>query len=129
MDGAGMSLVVYAKDVPRVSAFYAAVLGVSAEHPDPTYAVLDGDHWQLVVQAIPPAYADEITIGDPPELREDTPVKPVFPVSRIAAAREQAAAHGGGIAAPDREWTFRRSLRCDGFDPEGNVLQLSQPVP
>jgi catechol 2,3-dioxygenase-like lactoylglutathione lyase family enzyme len=98
----GMSVVVYVKDVDRVSAFYQAVLGLPAERPEPAFAVLDGGGWQLVVNAIPAPYADEIEITDPPQVREETPVKAVLPVADLDLDRARAAAagHGGRAVRP-----------------------------
>ena len=124
-----MLLVIYAKDVSRLAEFYRAVLDLPVERPDPGYAVLAASGWQLVINAVPAEIDDRIEISNPPVVREETPVKPSFPVRSIAEARDRAAAHGGAIGAVEREWTFRGRVHCDGYDPEGNVLQLNQEAP
>ena len=40
---------------------------------------------------------------------------------------EQAIELGGAIDAPQREWHFDGATVCDGYDPEGNILQLREP--
>lgn len=120
-----MAVVVYARDVERVSAFYAGLLDVPVERPDPTFAILDGDGFELVVNAIPAPYAEGIEISEPPEPRKDTPIKAILPVADIGRARAAAAGLGGRVYGPDQEWTFRTYVFCDGVDPEGNVFQLA----
>ena len=63
-----------------------------------------------------------------PVRRADTPIKLVFTVASIEAARVLAAARGGQIDLPEREWQFREFRVCDGHDPEGNVVQLRERV-
>ena len=36
---------------------------------------------------------------------------------------------GGGLVDPSAtQWAFRGRTHCDGVDPEGNVLQLVEPI-
>ncbi len=121
--------VIYAKDVARLAAFYGGLLGVVPEHPERGYAVLELPAISLVIVGIPERLATSIEIADPPERREETPVKLVLPVADLAAARAAAPALGGIVDAPDREWTFRGVRVCDGHDPEGNVVQWSEARP
>ena len=116
--------VVYACDIERVGAFYAAVadLGVVSRAPD--HVALERDGHRITIVAIPDAIARTITIDDPPARREETALKLSFPVADIAAARAIAAARGGVIDPPEREWEFRGERMCDGHDPEGNVIQV-----
>lgn len=44
----------------------------------------------------------------------------------IAAARSLAAANGGAIKSPQHEWEARGFRACDGYDPEGNVIQVRE---
>ena len=116
--------VVYAKDVARAAEFYRAVAGLTLTETEAGYAFLEGEHVQIVVVAIPEARAAEIEIADPPVRRSDTAVKLHFPVPSIAAARVTAAASGGVVDPPDREWSMGAFTACDGHDPEGNVIQV-----
>jgi predicted enzyme related to lactoylglutathione lyase len=80
-----------------------------------------------VVHAIPAEYASDIAITQPPQLREDTPFKPVFTVADLAAVRQAAVVTGGGLQDASRAWAWRGGTRLDGHDPEGNVVQFMQP--
>lgn len=119
-----VGLVVFALDLDRLVAFYTGVLGLGVVERDETYALIGDD---LVVQQIPPAYADDIEMTVPPVLREDTPFKPVFDVSDLDAAVAAAGRLGGGSQPDDRRWRWRGRTVLDGWDPEGNVIQLRDP--
>jgi predicted enzyme related to lactoylglutathione lyase len=120
--------VVYAKDVARVSAFYAAVLGVVDVGREDGYVVVETAEYQLVVVAVPAPIAQDVVLATPPARRTETALKFSFPVDSIARSRAAAAQHGGQIDAPEREWQFLDDLVCDGEDPEGNVVQVRERV-
>ena len=126
---AATALVIYAKDKARVSAFYQHTLALAlALHESlPSHDLLLGPGLELLVHAIPAEYAGDITITQPPQLREDTPFKPVFTVADLAAVRLAAQATGGGLQDASRAWPWRGGTRLDGHDPEGNVVQFVQP--
>lgn len=118
--------VVYAKDVPRISAFYAKVVGLAVTHSGHDYVVLESEVFQLVVLAVPARIAASIEIANPPVRREDTAVKLAFLVPSISTSRTLAATHGGALNPTEREWQFQSYRICDGHDPEGNVIQLRE---
>lgn len=118
--------VLYAKDLPKVGNFYANVAGLQVTHEESDHVVLESDTFQLVVVAIPGKHAASIHITEPPQRRENTAVKLVFPVASIAATRRLAQLHGGQLNTPSREWMFQDSRVCDGHDPEGNVVQFRE---
>ena len=120
------SAVIFAKDVGRVEAFYAAVLGVTAGERDDDHVVLDLGGIELVVHQLSRAAAARIEIATPPVPRANTAIKPVFVVPSLERARTAAAAHGGALKSVDEEWTIRGEQVCDGIDPEGNVIQFRQ---
>lgn len=119
-------LVIFAKDIRRVAAFYEAVAGLAVAESQKDHVVLRSATLELVVHGIPARIARQIEISTPPAPREDSALKPFFPVASLAQAREQAAALGGGLLASGREWEARGFRACDGFDPEGNVLQCRE---
>ncbi|MCY1406333.1 hypothetical protein D9M71_215950 [compost metagenome] len=90
--------------------------------------VLESDAFQLVIHPIPPAVARSITITVPPLRRTDVAMKLVFPVASLAQARLQAPSLGGAVDALDKEWQARNFRACDGFDPEGNVVQFRESL-
>ncbi len=118
--------VLYAKHLEQVAAFYAAVLGLPETARDAEHVRLEAGGFQLVVLRVPAHIAASIEIASPPLAREDCAVKLVFEVASLAAAREAAAAHGGMLNGPEREWAFDGCRVCDGLDPEGNVIQLRE---
>ncbi|MBL8308607.1 MAG: hypothetical protein JNM33_18070 [Rubrivivax sp.] len=122
------SLVLFAKDKKRLSAFYQQVLGLAVAATDRHHDLLQGRGIELVIHAIPPKYAAEIVIAKPPAPREDTPMKPVFRVRSLATVRRHIEAHGGFLKPAEQAWDIRGHTVLDGWDPEGNVLQFRQPV-
>lgn len=119
-------LVLYAKDLARMAAFYLRTLDLQVAEQGDQYVVLQNAQLQLVVQAIPAHIAEQIHIATPPAAREDTPLKASHLVPSLAGVREAAAATGGQIKPPEAEWRFRGQVIVDGLDPEGNVLQFRQ---
>jgi len=118
--------VLYAKDVERMSRFYAQCCGLEVAHSGVDHVVLESPTFQLVIHSIPPSIAASIAIAAPPARRTDTPIKLYFHVEGIDAARESAARLGGALDPPGREWRLRADKVCDGIDPEGNVVQFRE---
>ena len=118
--------IVYAKDIQQLARFYAAVADMEVMHEVDDHIVLESETCELVIVAIPAAIASRIVITTPPERRESTAFKLVFAVPDLAQARETAKLNGGEIFPPAREWTFQGLRVCDGFDPEGNLIQLRE---
>jgi len=119
-------VIVYAKDIQRLARFYAAVADLELMHEVDDHIVLESESVEVVIVAIPAATAARIVIKTPPDKREATAFKIAFGVASIAQAREAARAHGGEIYPPAKEWSFQGLRVCDGFDPEGNVIQLRE---
>jgi predicted enzyme related to lactoylglutathione lyase len=118
--------VLYAIDITRVGNFYANVAGLRITHAERGHVVLESAAFQLVIVAVPRKIAASIHLTQPPQRRENTAIKLVFPVADLAAARQAAQSHGGQIDGPEREWLFQDSRVCDGHDPEGNVVQFRE---
>lgn len=123
---AQLGLVIFAKNLSTVSAFYQQTLGLALIEAEASHHLLAGSGLELVIHAIPPAYAAEIEISQPPQLREDTPLKPAFWVADLAAVRLAAEACGGGLNPASKTWQIRGAAVLDGWDPEGNVVQFKQ---
>lgn len=117
---------VYAKQLDRVSNFYAKVCGLSTTLREGDYVVLEKGPFQLVVIRIPDHIANTFQIASPPVRREDTAFKLVLVVESIAGSRAAAVELGGVIDSVEREWEFQGMRVCDGHDPEGNVIQVRE---
>lgn len=120
------SVVVFVADVPRLTQFYQTVAAMAFVSGDAAHSVLELEHFQLVVHGLrgePQAVAR--TDGDVP-VREDSYVKVCLPVESLGVARSRAAALGGALHPPEREWQARGFRACDGHDPEGNVFQVRE---
>lgn len=127
--------VLYVADVAATSPFYAGVFELQPRDSGEGWAALVGSNigasFELVLHAMPPAIAAAeraaLAAGPrPPAAREDTPIKLRLPVADLATARSQAAALGGSLLPPEREWDWQGVRVCNGVDPEGNVFQAGQ---
>lgn len=118
--------VLYAKRLDRVARFYEQVLAMPVAHAQDDHVILESASFELVIHAIPSEIADTFEIADPPEVREETPIKLLFTVAGIDEARALAAPLGGWLQPAEREWESANGLVCDGVDPEGNVFQVRQ---
>jgi predicted enzyme related to lactoylglutathione lyase len=128
-DTPALTAVLYAKHLARLTAFYQAVLGLAVVgEPAPDHVLLAAPGVALTLVAIPAAWADGIVLTDPPQRREDTPIKLSFAVPSLDDARSLAPTVGGQLASAEHTWRWGDWLVCDGTDPEGNVLQLREPA-
>lgn len=121
-------LVIFAKSVKKLSAFYIRTLDLKVEESSRSHQFLCGNGYEVVVHAIAAKYAREIKIAKPPELREDSAIKPSFVVRDLDALRLAVVATGGWLKPEEMAWTFRGHKVLDGCDPEGNILQFKQKL-
>lgn len=120
-----ISLVVYAVDEQRLATFYGDLLGLPVAEAGEHFVVLAAGDTELSLVRVPPEVAGLVALTDPPQVREDTPLKACFEVRDLERARAVAAVGGGGLDG--EEWSFRGRTRVDGWDPEGNVFQVTVP--
>lgn len=116
--------VIFASNVDRIAAFYAAVLGLDEAGRDGDHILLDSPGYQLVVHRIvtgAPAAADAAA---PPVRRATAAFKPVFFVPSVSSLRPIVERHEGVMEPPEREWSFHGATVCDALDPDGNVIQF-----
>jgi predicted enzyme related to lactoylglutathione lyase len=117
-------MVLYAKDLAILQAFYQGVFQLKVEQTELDHVVLGSSTSQLVIVQVPASIASTIHIADPPVRRTQTPVKLVFDVESISAVRGAVLNLRGGIDPAESEWIFQGHRVCDGHDPEGNVVQF-----
>jgi predicted enzyme related to lactoylglutathione lyase len=127
-----LGAVVYVLDLDRAVNFYRATTNWLVLDQESGFATLQSPSAEratiLTLVQIPDEIAAEITISDPPERREETPIKLSFAVDALAEVRALAPIYGGVVDSVDMEWTFGSVRVVDGHDPEGNVVQFRQSI-
>ena len=116
--------VIYAQDIARVAEFYARTLSRPIVDRDAGFVLVGDATLEVAVVQMPEALIAANPLATPPRLREDTPVKPSFLVSDLETAAASAVATGGGTKPISAAWSWRGQLHLDGYDPEGNPVQL-----
>jgi predicted enzyme related to lactoylglutathione lyase len=117
--------VIFTGDRQRLVKFYRAMTGLAVRFTDDRITVLGSETFELVIHSL----AGEPPAGEPPLVREDTFIKPFFPVTSLSEARERAAAQGGRLRPQSEEWTARGFRACEAIDPDGNVIQFREEAP
>lgn len=120
--------VLFAKDVKTIAKFYEQLLFLSMKHSATEKIVLESEAFILTIHGIPEHIAETISISKPPQLRENTSIKLFFPVASLSLTRETAHKLGGGLSPSSAEWNAGDFRACDGFDPEGNVVQFRENI-
>jgi predicted enzyme related to lactoylglutathione lyase len=128
MTGPSCRAVVFATEHMALADFYREVVGMRELRRDADHVSLESGGFQLVLHRIPEQHGKGIVISVPPVVRERQSIKLCFPVSDLAKCREIASRAGGFVYETTREWRDERSRICDGYDPEGNVFQIYQPL-
>ncbi|MFO1408257.1 MAG: VOC family protein [Steroidobacteraceae bacterium] len=123
---ARIGVLFYAKDLSAVSTFYERVLGARVVHADDEHRVLQSPDVQLIIHAIPPAYASEIVVESPPRPREEQAIKPFFTVDSLAVAEPLVVQLGGRVHGP--VWPGPGMRVRNVCDPEGNIVHLRERV-
>lgn len=117
------SAMLYVKDLQHMKRFYTDLLGSGPSNQDSTdtWAVLETSGARFVLHAIPAELAQDIEITSPPTAREEAPVKLIFEVSDVEAARARLKALGAQVLR--RPWQ-KPGEAFDAVDPEGNIFQV-----
>ncbi len=119
--------VLYAKNLERLVAFYAALGNDVVVERESDFAIIQAhDNTELIILQTPEHVSAQIEITNPPVVRSETPLKLIFTVSSIEQALESVFKRGGALLAEASQWKFRSDLVQDIVDPEGNVVQLWQ---
>jgi predicted enzyme related to lactoylglutathione lyase len=118
--------VLYVKDLSRMRSFYQGCFRMEVMDEAQDYCVLESRQWTLSLVSVPEPVASTIVLSAPPARRADVPIKLAYVVDDIESLRPRFAELGGVVDPSGTLWEFRGSLRLDGVDPEGNVLQLVQ---
>lgn len=119
-------ILIYAKHLEQLSAFYARVLEASVIHTDSEHQVLQSADAQLIIHAVPPEFASAIVISQPPVPRQEQAFKPFFTVKDLAEVERIAEEGGGRIWGP--VWPGPGMRVRNICDPEGNIIHLREFV-
>lgn len=114
--------VIFTANHKRLAKFYEAMSGLPVSFSDDKHTVLASDTFELVIHSL----SGEPAVSEPPLVREDSYIKPFFPVTNLAEARERAAALGGQLRPENAEWSARGFRACEAIDPDGNVIQFRE---
>jgi predicted enzyme related to lactoylglutathione lyase len=121
---APVSVVVYAKRLAAVSAFYERTLQLEQVEVEPTHVLLRRGSTEVAVVQAPESVTASVATSQPPALRTDTPLKASFLVEDFARVKEAATLTGGSLKPEETAWSWRGFLHLDGSDPEGNIVQF-----
>jgi predicted enzyme related to lactoylglutathione lyase len=122
--------VIYVRDLRVMRTFYETCFRMSVlETGGDEFCVLASEDWDLSLVAVPEVIAATWMITDPPERREETPIKLAFEVASIEELRPVVTGTGGRADPAGSAWDFRGFRHLDCLDPEGNVVQLRQRLP
>lgn len=119
-------LVLWVDKFDECAEFYRRLLDGRLEHASAEFVEVCSESSSVLLHRVPAEWSSEIS--SPPVLRKQNPMKPVFEVRSIDAARVAVSGSDGLIFGEDREQTHGLIRYCDGFDPDGNVIQLSQAI-
>jgi len=117
-------ILIYAKNLAGVSAFYEAVLGARVLHADLDHRVLQSADVQIILHVVPEPYRDSIQIEVPPVPREEQAIKPFFTVQSLRVAEEAVEKLGGRVHGPI--WPGPGISVRNVCDPEGNTIHLRE---
>jgi predicted enzyme related to lactoylglutathione lyase len=120
--------VLYVKRLERMRRFYSECFALRTAETTDAYCVLESDAWTLTLVVVPEEIAATIHLADPARARDDVPVKLAFAVSSIDDLRVPLTELGGQIDPDVDPWDLRGLRHWDVIDPEGNVVQLREPV-
>jgi predicted enzyme related to lactoylglutathione lyase len=120
--------VLYVKHLERMRRFYGECFALRTAETTDAYCVLESDAWTLSLVLVPDEIAATIQLADPAYARDDVPVKLAFAVPSIDDLRVPLTKLGGQIDPQTAPWEFRGLRHCDVIDPEGNIVQLREPL-
>lgn len=115
-------IVIFTGNRSRLADFYQAITGLEPHYTDDQVTVLRSSSFELVIHALDA----EPPTAHPPLAREDSYLKPFFPVKSLSETRQKAAELGGRLQDEGKEWEARGFRACEATDPDGNVIQFRE---
>ncbi len=120
--------VLYVRDLGRMESFYRACFGMDVVDQATDYTVLESEPLTLSLVQAPEEFTRSTGVSVPPRRRDQVPIKLAFGVGSIDDLRPRIAESGGAVDPVTSQWEFRGGIHCDAVDPEGNIVQLVEPV-
>jgi catechol-2,3-dioxygenase len=120
--------VLYVRQLEVMRVFYQECFGLRITDQTDTYCVLESEDWTLSLVMGRDAPAAEVEAPQRPIRRDWAPIKLGFRVHRIEDLRAVIGRLGGHLGPHTATWEFQHFARLDGVDPEGNVVQLLEPL-
>lgn len=113
-------VVLFVDDIKKMTEFYGNVIGLGEFLSDSDdFVIFQADGVDLCLHKIPTEYVDGSSSYQP---REDSYIKLVFYSETPENERKILLEKGVKMKEPVY---FKELVLCDGFDPEGNVFQIS----
>jgi catechol 2,3-dioxygenase-like lactoylglutathione lyase family enzyme len=109
-------VILFVTDMARMKAFYGGVIGLPVLEDSAEWARFGDANGALALHILPGA------IPCPPAARLDSYIKFCFHDDDVDSARARLVARGVQMKEVHR---FGSATFCDGFDPEGNVFQIT----
>jgi len=126
MASSKISAVLFALEQKKVATFYLEVLGPKSIENGENYDILSFGDFNLTIFQIPKKYVSADSIEQPPRPRVEGAIKLCFPVESIIDSRKVASTLGGKLDDSPPEWASEGENIYLGYDPEGNVFQVSE---
>jgi catechol-2,3-dioxygenase len=120
------SIVLWVEDLAIAKNFYQRLLSAEILDDSDTFVRVASKQNEVLLHLVPEQYREGIT--ESPRVREDAVIKPIFVLPSISEARSAVALLSGQVNSADTQQVYAQSRYCDGFDPEGNVFQISETV-
>jgi len=118
--------VLYVHDLEPLAAFYRECIGLTLAEAGDGYLELRADGLALWLVHGPQAPGADTDRDGSVRWRSEVPVKLAFEVGSIDRVADAITASGGAMAKAS--WSFAGYRRRDAVDPEGNVIQLLEPL-
>lgn len=124
--GVTIQAVLYVRHLEPLAAFYRECIGLTPAEAGDGYRELRADGlvlWLVRGRQSPDADTDR---DGSVRRRSEVPVKLAFEVGSIERVAASIEACGGAMA--QTSWNFAGYRRRDAVDPEGNIIQLLEPL-
>lgn len=118
------SIVLWVEDLQQAESFYTSLLSAESFDSSAEFIRISGAGNEVLLHLLPEQYRSGISV--PPQVREESVMKPIFKVASIETSRAAVDSTNGLVKSQETVQAYGEVSYCDGFDPEGNVFQLAE---